>query len=138
MQFEVGSVVKGKVTGVTKFGAFVDIGEGKVGLVHISEISGEFVRDIADHVIQGQEVTVKILNIFDNNKMELSIKQANPDFSRAKSFNRKKDFSSQKVSFPVEKFEDMMNKFKKTSDEKMSYLNKRTDSGRRKSFHKNI
>ena len=63
MQLEKGNIVDGKVTGITKFGAFVDIGDGKVGLVHISEVSSTFVKEVSDYLSEGQEVKVKILNV---------------------------------------------------------------------------
>ena len=63
MSLEVGSVVKGKVTGVMKFGAFVALPENKSGMVHISEISHEFVNDINDVIKVGDEVTVKVVSI---------------------------------------------------------------------------
>ena len=58
MELEVGSVLTGKVTGIAKFGAFVTLGEGKTGLVHISEIANAYVTDVRDHLTEGQEVTV--------------------------------------------------------------------------------
>ena len=56
MEFGVGSVLEGKVTGITKFGAFVSLPEGKSGLVHISEIAYSYVNDVKDHLKVGQEV----------------------------------------------------------------------------------
>ena len=61
MALEVGSIVEGKVTGITKFGAFVSLPEGKSGLVHISEIANSFVSDVHDHVQMGQTVKVRVL-----------------------------------------------------------------------------
>lgn len=63
MQFEVGSIVEGKVTGITKFGAFVDLGSGKSGMVHISEIASTYVKEIRDYLTENQTVNVKILSI---------------------------------------------------------------------------
>ena len=63
MEWEVGSIVPGRVTGITKFGAFVALGSGKSGLVHISEVSGSFVSDVHDFLSEGQEVQVKILSV---------------------------------------------------------------------------
>ena len=63
MQHEVGSIVEGKVTGITKFGAFVELEGGSVGMVHISEISQSYVNDINDYLKEQQIVKVKILNI---------------------------------------------------------------------------
>lgn len=76
MGIELGSVVEGKVTGVTKFGAFVSLPEGKSGLVHISEIANTYVNEVSDFVQVGQEVKVKVLSINEAGKINLSIKKA--------------------------------------------------------------
>ena len=60
MQLEVGSIVQGKVSGIAKFGAFVDLPDGKVGMVHISEVASVYVNDINEHLKEGQEVKVKL------------------------------------------------------------------------------
>ena len=59
MQLEVGAILEGKITGITKFGAFVELGEGKTGMVHISEVAPTFVKEITDFVSEGQTVKVK-------------------------------------------------------------------------------
>ena len=74
MQLEVGSIVEGKVTGVTKFGAFVELPEGKSGMVHISEVADVFVSEISQFVSEGQTVKVKIININEDGKISLSMK----------------------------------------------------------------
>ena len=76
MAVEVGKIIDGKVTGVTNFGAFVDIGNGKKGLVHISEVAREYVRDIADYVKEGQKVRVYVVSVENNGKISLSIRKA--------------------------------------------------------------
>ena len=76
MQLQVGMVIEGKVTGITKFGAFVALPEGKSVLVHISEIANTFVNDVHDYVQDGQTVKVKIIGIGDDGKINLSIKKA--------------------------------------------------------------
>ena len=76
MEFGVGSIVEGKVTGITKFGAFVSLPGGRSGLVHISEIAYSYVNDVKDHLTEGQEVKVKVIGIDDNNRINLSIKKA--------------------------------------------------------------
>ena len=76
MQLQVGMVLEGKVTGITKFGAFVALPDGKSGLVHISEIANTFVNDVHDYVQDGQTVKVKIIGISDDGKINLSIKKA--------------------------------------------------------------
>lgn len=76
MSIEVGAKVTGKITGITNFGAFIDLGEGKTGLVHISEVSDGFIKDINDVLTVGDETTVKVLSIGDDGKIGLSIRKA--------------------------------------------------------------
>lgn len=78
MQLQVGQIVEGKVSGITKFGAFVNLGEGVTGLVHISEVSSTYVENIEEHLKLNQVVKVKVLNIGDDKKISLSIKKALP------------------------------------------------------------
>ena len=77
MEYEVGTVLEGKVTSITKFGAFVALEGGKSGLVHISEIANSYVNDVHDFLQEGQDVKVKLLAIKDG-KLDLSIKKALP------------------------------------------------------------
>ena len=65
MEYEVGTVLEGKVTSITKFGAFVALEGGKSGLVHISEIANSYVNDVHDFLQEGQDVKVKLLAIKD-------------------------------------------------------------------------
>ena len=78
MELAVGEIREGKVTGITKFGAFVSLDGGKSGLVHISEVANTFVSDVHDHVQIGQNIKVKILSITEAGKINLSIKQVLP------------------------------------------------------------
>ncbi|MDQ0155384.1 S1 domain-containing post-transcriptional regulator GSP13 [Robertmurraya andreesenii] len=74
-KIEVGSVIAGKVTGIQPYGAFVAIGENTQGLVHISEVTHGFVKDINEHLKVGDEVTVKVLSIDEEaGKIGLSIR----------------------------------------------------------------
>ncbi len=116
MPVEVGNIVEGKVSGVTGFGAFVDLPDGKTGLVHISEISDEYVKDINTHLKENQTVKVKVLSVDGKGKVSLSIRKAN---SREK--EKKKTAAS---------FEDRLAKFIKDSDEKLLDLKKNTDAKR--------
>lgn len=79
MQIEQGSVVKGKVTGLTDFGAFVELEGGKTGMIHISEVSTSYVKDIREHLQLNQEVTAKVISISPEGKIALSIKKLNAD-----------------------------------------------------------
>ena len=142
MQLEVGAVVEGKVTGITRFGAFVELPGGKTGMVHISEIAPTFVKEIRDFVTENQMVKVKILSIGPDGKVSLSIKRVN-ETPRAgggrpsvRSAGRPGNFEWQpgRRSEPAT-FEDMMTKFKQTSDEKMSDL-KRCMEAKRGGFSK--
>ena len=80
MSIEVGAKLQGKVSGITNFGAFIDLGEGKTGLVHISEISNGFVKDIHDVLSVGDEVTVKVKNV----KVVLHVHKRKVIFQRIK------------------------------------------------------
>ena len=85
MSIEVGAKLQGKVSGITNFGAFIDLGEGKTGLVHISEISNGFVKDIHDVLTVGDEVTVKVTSVGDDGK--LVFRFAKPKISHSQKRN---------------------------------------------------
>ena len=82
MAIEVGDKVVGKVSGITNFGAFVDLDDNQTGLVHISQISDSFVKDIHDVLSVGESVTVKVMKIGDDGKIALSMKEALPESER--------------------------------------------------------
>lgn len=137
MQLEVGAVVEGKITGFTSFGAFVDLGSGKKGMVHISEVSSQYVEKIDDVLTVGQDVKVKILSIGDDGKIGLSIKKA---VEPEKTPNKRKYNAPRKSSANVwqgtksndsepDSFESMMAKFKQQSDERMSDLKRDSKHG---------
>ena len=81
MELQVGSILTGKVTTITKFGAFVALEGGGSGLVHISEIANTFVNDVHDFLQEGQAVKVMVLSA-ENGKINLSIKKAQPKENR--------------------------------------------------------
>ena len=76
MQLDVGKIYEGKVTGITKFGAFVELEPGTTGMVHISEVANTFVNEIKDFLTEGQTVKVKVLSVGEDGKISLSIKKA--------------------------------------------------------------
>ena len=135
MSLEKGSIVEGKVTGVMPFGAFVSLPENKSGLVHISEITKEYVKDIKDHIKQGDVVKVKVIDIDKNGKINLSIRQAQKEETKKR---------EEKPSGPVRpadidwwakdqeelSFEDKLSRFKKDADEKMLALKRSNESKR--------
>lgn len=132
MPLEVGSIVEGKVSGITAFGAFIQLPEGKTGLVHISEVAQEYVKDVSTHLKENQMVKVKVLSIDPNGKVSLSIKKASeqkPVVMTAKppvevDWNNGKNVSNNSS------FEDRLAKFMKDSDEKLHDLKKNVDSKR--------
>lgn len=133
MQLEVGAVLEGKVTGITKFGAFVALPGNRTGMVHISEIAPTFVKEIRDYVTENQTVKVKVLSISEDGKISLSMKKAVEPVAAApvqKRPARPGNFEWQATKKEPSSFEDMMSSFKKSSDEKMSDLKKCMDSKR--------
>lgn len=135
MDLEVGAIVEGVVTGLTKFGAFVSLPDNKSGMVHISEVSTEYINDIKDHLSKDQQVKVKIISIGDDGKISLSIRRASepskPKTQKSQRNNRQQNVwqgQQTKNSGEAMSFEDMMAKFKQDSEEKMSALKKSSDS----------
>ncbi|MBQ3089407.1 MAG: S1 RNA-binding domain-containing protein [Oscillospiraceae bacterium] len=78
MELEIGAILEGKVTGITKFGAFVALPGGRSGLVHISEIAYSYVSDVSEFLQVGQDVKVKLISVDDNGRINLSIKKTTP------------------------------------------------------------
>lgn len=177
MQLEVGKIYEGKVTGITKFGAFVELEKGTTGMVHISEIANTYVNEIKDHITEGQQVKVKVLALGEGGKISLSIKKAMPaperkpgsrqgqggaprrdnrsdrGGDRSMGARPRRPMSERPAAVDFAKnpppefevrttsddssFEDMMARFKATSEERISDLkhvteNKRRGSSRRK------
>ena len=141
MELTVGQIVEGKITGITNFGVFVDIGEGKSGLVHISEVARSYVSDIKEFVKVGDQVKAKILTVGEDGKISLSMKRAQePDKSQQRVKREKRPIAAQKpdssfVWTPKKNeptsFEEMMNRFKQTSDEKFSDLKRKNPEVKR-------
>lgn len=130
MQLEVGAVVEGKITGITKFGVFVELPGGKTGMVHISEVAPTYVKEIRDYVTENQTVKVKILTIGDDGRVSLSIKKAlEPKEARQRSAfsGRPGGFEWQVSRTEPSDFEEMLLRFKQASDEKMLDLKRSLD-----------
>ena len=143
MQPEVGAVLEGKVSGVTKFGAFVNMPGGKSGLVHISEIANTFVSDVAQYVSVGQTVKVKVIGI-NGDKINLSIKRAeeSEEAPRRRAPQQHAEQQSRptkqpqqpsgQVAAPTEDqaFEDKLKQFMKDSDSRIADNRMYADRGR--------
>ena len=146
MELAVGTIVTGKVTTITKFGAFVALSGGKSGLVHISEVASAFVSDVHDFLTEGQEVQVKVLAITPEGKINLSVKQAQPQTerparpatrpaaapSRPAQTSRPVSAAAQSSAPAEPSFEDKLKQFMTMSDSKMSELNRNRDGKRHK------
>ncbi len=138
MEIEVGQIVEGKITGITNFGVFVDLGDSKTGMVHISEVAQTFVSNIRDHVKEDDVVKMKVLGISDDGKISLSIKRAaeqqRPERPRRTAPAQQQIDSSfvwtARKNEPAS-FEEMMNRFKQTSEEKFSDLKRKNPDARR-------
>lgn len=134
MPIEEGKVVEGVVASITSFGAFIQLPEGKTGLVHISEIADTYVKDIKNYIKEKDKVKVKVLSIDNQGKINLSIKQA----QERKKITRpvEVDWNSEFKKNQADSFEDRLAKFLKDSDEKLQQLKKSTDSKRNGGYRK--
>ena len=127
MEYSVGDIVEGRVTGITNFGAFVSIGEGKQGLVHISEVANTFVRDIHEHLTVGQTVKVKLLSVDENGRISLSIKKALPPEQKPAPRYSAAPAAPKAPMTPQEAFEDKLKSFMADSNSRMSDLKHQND-----------
>lgn len=126
----VGEVLEGVVTGITNFGAFVKLPNGKTGLVHISEVSDSYVEDISTHLKKDDVVKVKVLSIREGGeKIGLSIRQAS---GTGNGGGRRKPPAARgrRGGGPPQGFEDILSKFMKDSEQKLKDLKRSTDSKR--------
>lgn len=133
MSIETGSKVEGKITGITHFGAFIELPGGKTGLVHISEVADGYVENIKDVLTVGETVTVKVLKIADDGKIALSIRKAvdKPASERPKPRPQGRPSSGgRRPQSSQGSFEDKMDRFLKDSEERLTTLRKQTDSKR--------
>ena len=148
MEPEVGNILEGKVATITKFGAFVLLGNGKSGLVHISEIANTFVNDVHDYLQEGQTVKVRVLSA-ENGKINLSIKKALPPeprpaqrpFRPAAPRPAQRTFQRGFRSQPLPpsgslSFEDKLKQFMSSSEGKMADLNRNIDGKRSGGRHR--
>lgn len=142
MVIEVGQKLQGKISGITSFGAFVDLGSGKSGLVHISQISNGFVENIQDVVKVGDEVTVKVMSVGDDGKIGLSIRAALEQVVENKPKNKfppkeKKVFERaprqqqyNNTRQDKQDFDSLMSSFLKDSGDRLGSLRRNTEGKR--------
>jgi S1 RNA binding domain protein len=141
MPIEVGDIVEGKVSNITNYGAFIQLEDNKVGLVHISEIADTYVENIKEFLKENQEIKVKVLAIEKNGKISLSIKKAEQkqDISKQettkpnrheKVYSRNDSYKNNNSNNANMSFEDRLSKFMKESEERLSDLKKSFESKR--------
>ncbi|MHA3065289.1 S1 domain-containing RNA-binding protein [Lacticaseibacillus saniviri] len=142
MAVEVGAKVPGKVTGITNFGAFVDLGKGQTGLVHISEVSNSYVKDIHDVLTVGDTVTVKVMSMKDG-KIGLSIRKAEdqpqsappkrsaaPQHRPSNHQQKPNDFHAHSKAPAKDDFDSLMSGFLKESEDRLTSLRRNTEGKR--------
>ncbi|MBO4794730.1 MAG: S1 RNA-binding domain-containing protein [Clostridia bacterium] len=130
-----GKIVKGKVTKITNFGAFVAVEGGASGMIHISEVSQSFVKDIKDFLTEGQEVECAVVSSDENGRLALSLKRL-PQKAASCAAVPPEDFrKTQKSSGAT--LESMITRFKSVSDDKLGDLKKGGDVKRARSGRRN-
>lgn len=115
MPVEVGQIVEGRITGITRFGAFMEISQGVTGLIHISEVADSFVKDVNDFLKENEVVKAKVISISEDGKISLSLRKAN-ETSKPKQVNLS--------------FEDKLAKFLKDSEERLLDIKRNHESKR--------
>lgn len=120
---EVGAIVEGTVTRLADFGAFVQIGAGETGLVHISEVDRNYVKDIKEHLKEGDKVNVKVVAIKEDGKIDLSIKQADPSWEEQSTRSRG-------AGGRDPEFEAKLKRFMRESQERLADVRRQRDSKR--------
>ena len=150
MQVEIGKIYEGTIKNITKYGAFVEMhlsGDSAhpMGMVHISEISRSYVREIRDFVTEGQQVKVKVIGIHPQGKIRLSMKQTEknadnggkpiqkergtrPQGSHPQRSSPPNVYQPKEKTLPSEMtFEDMLSRFKQNSEERMCDIKRGTE-----------
>lgn len=113
-----GTIVEGTVVKITHYGAFVELPDGKSGLVHISEIADTYVKDVKDYLKEQDKIRVKILGLNEKGKLDLSVKQAlSPEERQYRARSRSS-------------FEDKLKAFQKESEERLLDLKRNTEAKR--------
>jgi S1 RNA binding domain protein len=118
MSLEAGTILEGLVVKITHYGAFVELPDGKSGLVHISEIADTYVKDVRDYLKEQERVKVKVLGYNDKGKLDLSVKQALDPSERQARVRAKASF------------DEKLAKFLKESEERLLDLKRNTEAKR--------
>lgn len=140
MSLELGAIVEAEIRTITNFGAFVQLSEGKSGLLHISEVANSFVKDVREFIKEKDKVKVKIISIDEKGKIAVSMKKAvetpavenkhQPRPAHEYGEHRGASFAQASRNAGPLSFEDKLSRFLKDSDSKISDLKKNTDGKR--------
>ncbi len=133
MPLEEGKIYEGTIASIAAFGVFVQLPEGKTGLVHISEIADSYVKDIKEYLKETQNVKVKILSVSNDGKINLSIRQAKDPKVVPKPAEVNWIAEPRKVV--TVNFEDKLSKFLKESEENLLFI-KKQEGNRRGNSHR--
>ena len=140
-ELKIGSIVEGTVAGITNFGAFVRLPDGRQGLVHISEVSLDYVKEVRDHLSENQTVKVKVLSE-EKGKICLSIKKVlEEERKQQRSQPQKRSTRPTEIDWsrPATQnlsFEEQLARFKNDSEERISEFKKSTVSSRKSGGYK--
>ena len=115
MDLTIGTILEGKVKTITNYGAFIQLPEGRTGMVHISEISHAYVSDIHQHLTPGQVVKVKLIGIDESGRISLSIKRAQEQERPQRPAAAKPSVAKAPLTF-----EEKLKQFMSDSDSKIS------------------
>ncbi len=127
---EVGQIVEGTISGITHFGAFVVLPNGKTGLVHISEVADAYVKDIKDYYKENDKVQVKVLSMDPKGKIALSIRQSQPKSEPSpRDAAPRKDHRHERRG-PQVSFEDKMQRFMRDSEDRLGDLRRSNEAKR--------
>lgn len=124
MSLEVGTIVEGKVVKTTNFGAFVELADGLTGLIHISEITHAYVKEVKDFLSENDMITAKVVAVKPDGKIDLSMKQLEEpkqEEVKPRSFAKRENSAS---------FERMMRNFMRSSEEKMGDIKRNREDKR--------
>jgi S1 RNA binding domain protein len=130
MTLKAGSILEGTVVNITNFGAFVELTGGRTGLVHISEVSNTFVKDIRSFLKEKDKVKVKVISIEEDGKISLSIKQAQEYPAKKSTRPIDIDWNQDRTKIGSMSFEERLSKFMKDSEERYQDLKRNQDSKR--------
>lgn len=133
---EIGSIVECRVVDIVPFGAFVKIKGGGNGLIHISQISEKFVRDVRDFLSVGDDVVAKVAQIDQKGRVQLSMREVKPEeldamqktMMEAAAAREKKERPQERAEPREESFEAKMKNFMRQSEDRLVDIKRHNES----------